>query len=78
MTTNKLLCPKCNGEMAQGFVPDYSHGATLVGSWHAGHPKKSFWSRTKAPFREGIPIAAFRCQKCGFTEFYSDAKFAAQ
>ena len=79
MTNDKLQCPKCKGEMAQGFVPDfYSHSAVLVGGWHEGQPKKSFWTRTKAPFLEGIPIGAFRCQKCGFLEFYSDAKFAAQ
>jgi len=65
--------------MLQGFVPDYySHGATAVGSWHAGQPKKSFWSRTKVPAAEGLPIGAFRCEKCGFLEFYSDAKFEAQ
>ena len=65
--------------MLLGFVPDYySHAAGLVGSWHAGQPKKSFWTRTKAPHAEGLPIGAFRCQNCGFLEFYSDAKFAAQ
>ena len=66
--------------MAQGFVPEYSNATPFVGKWHAGQPKKSFWTRfgTKVRFAEGIPIGAFRCQKCGFLEFYSDAKFAAQ
>jgi len=65
--------------MLPGFVPDYfSHAASRVGSWHAGQPKKSFWTRTKAPPSNGLPIGAFRCQQCGFLEFYSDAKFAAQ
>jgi hypothetical protein len=63
--------------MVQGFVPDYSHPAAFVGKWLIGHPQKSFWSRTKAPYDEGIPIAAFRCLKCGFLEFYSDPRFAA-
>ena len=78
MITEQMKCPKCKGEMAQGFVPDYSYGAVLVGRWHAGQPKKSFWTRTKARLDEGIPIGAFRCQRCGFLEFYSDANFAAQ
>jgi len=64
--------------MVQGFVPDFSQAGILVGGWHEGHPQKSFWTRTKAPAREGIPIGAFRCEQCGFLEFYSDAKFAAQ
>jgi hypothetical protein len=64
--------------MVQGFVPEYSHAAALVLGWHLGQPKKSFWRETKAPRAEGVPIGAFRCQKCGFLEFYSDAKFAAQ
>ncbi len=64
--------------MLLGFVPDYSHGTVFVGSWHAGNPKTSFWSRTKAPPAEGLPIGAFRCKKCGFLEFYSDTQFAAQ
>ena len=78
MTNDKLPCTKCKGEMVQGFVPDYSQSVALIGGWHAGQPKKSFWTRTKAPLAEGIPIGAFRCQKCGLLEFYSDGKFAAQ
>ena len=64
--------------MLQGFVPDYSYGAALVGGWQAGQPKKSFWTKTKASFDEGIPIGAYRCEKCGFLEFYADPRFAAE
>ena len=64
--------------MIQGFVPDFSHAAIFVGTWHEGQPKKSFWTGTKRPSLGGLPIGAFRCQKCGFMEFYSDASFAAQ
>ena len=78
MTTNdNKRCPKCSGEMAQGFVPDAAHGSTHVARWHPGQPKKSFWTGTKAPFGEGVPIGAFRCQRCGFLEFYCDPRFAA-
>ena len=78
MTSEKKQCPKCSGEMAQGFVPDYSHGTINVMRWHAGQPKKSFWTGTKARLPEGVPIGAFRCQRCGFLEFYCDARFAAE
>jgi hypothetical protein len=78
MTNKKLQCPKCKGEMVQGFVADYSMAAALVASWHAGHPKKKLVGHTKAPRAEGVSIGAFRCQECGFLEFYADPKFAAQ
>ncbi len=64
--------------MIQGFVPDYFHAAVIVAKWHEGQPKKSFWTQTKAPRNRGIPIGAFRCQKCGFVELYADPEFAAQ
>ena len=79
MASETMQCPKCKGEMVQGFVPDFfQHGATYVEAWHPGQPKKSFWTRTKARVAEGVPIGAFRCRKCGFLEFYADAKFKAQ
>ena len=78
MTNQTMQCPKCKGEMVQGFVPDFSHGDTYVEAWHAGQPQKSFWTKTKARVAEGLPIGAFRFRKCGFLEFYADAKFKAQ
>ena len=78
MSDEKLQCPKCKGDMIQGFVGDYSEGSLLVPGWHAGQPKKSFWGRTKARLSEGLPVGAFRCQKCGFLEFYSDSRFGAR
>lgn len=78
MTNHNMQCPKCQGEMVQGFVPDYYQTGIFVVGWHPGQPKKSFWNRTKVAEAEGIPIGAFRCQKCGFLEFYADAKYAAQ
>lgn len=77
MANKTMQCPKCKGEMVQGFVPDYSH-AVFVAAWHPGQPKKSFWTRTKAPLAEGVPIGAFRCEKCGFLEFFADNKFKEQ
>ena len=73
----KNKCPKCNGRMVQGFIPDHTYGADLVGNWIEGPPKKSFWKITKAPVFSGVPIAAFRCANCGFLEFYSRDEFAA-
>jgi hypothetical protein len=71
-------CPKCTGAMIQGFVPDFMHGGCLVGTWHEGQPRKSFWLGTHASHGDGIPIGAFRCAACGFLEFYADEEFRAQ
>lgn len=78
MTYEQMQCPKCKGEMVQGFVPDFTHQHALVQAWHEGKPKKSFWRRTKAHPTEGLPVGAFRCERCGYLEFYADPKFAAQ
>lgn len=64
--------------MVQGFVPDYAPGGPVVESWQKGPPKKAFWTRTKAPLTEGIPIGAFRCVKCGYLEFYANVNFVAK
>ena len=64
--------------MVQGFMPDFfQHSASGVGGWREGAPKKSFWKGTNASRSEGIPIGAFRCDRCGFLELYADKEFAA-
>ena len=75
---SEVQCPKCKGEMVRGFILDRTYGANLVGSWHEGQPKKSFWTTTKAPIAAGIPVGVFRCVGCGYLEFYSNASFAAE
>ncbi len=70
-------CPQCQGAMVQGFIPDYAHSMKTVASWVEGRPRRSWWQWTKVPVGGGVPIAAFRCSKCGYLEFYADEKFAA-
>ena len=71
-------CPKCKGEMIQGIVPDFGYGAVFGTSWREGPPKKRFLGGIKVPARKGIPIATFRCNECGYLEFYSKDEFAPQ
>lgn len=78
MSNERMKCPKCNDDMIQGFILDQGHSALYVGTWYEGQPEKSFWIKTRKPSTAGIPVGAFRCQRCGFLEFYADAKFAAQ
>jgi len=73
-----LKCVKCQGEMVQGFIPDYVEGAKYISSWVEGQPQSSVWAYTKVPFGGGIPIGAYRCKGCGYLEFYAHERFAAK
>ncbi|HJS06879.1 MAG TPA: PF20097 family protein [Pirellulales bacterium] len=71
-------CPKCNGEMEQGFFMDMSYGTRLVSQWAAGPPRKSFWLGTKLPEEKLIAVGAFRCATCGYLESYARDEFTAE
>ena len=77
MNTETSQCPKCNGEMVQGFIVDSVKGGVVVSSWFAGAPKSS-WFGIKAPELKAIPIGTFRCSACGFLESYARPEFAAE
>ena len=77
MTSNQQSCPKCQGEMEQGFVLDHTHKGRIVSHWSAGLPKKSFWHGTELPEDKQIPIGTFRCKSCGYLEFFARPEFAA-
>ena len=64
-------CPKCEGEMQEGFILDESHGGHLVSRWVAGKPEASFWMGTKVDGKELRHIQSFRCTNCGYLESYA-------
>jgi len=76
MTDRQPACPKCQGQMVQGFIADYTHGSIIVSAWTPGPPKKSFWSGVRIPQR--IPIGTFRCSSCGYIESYARNEFDRQ
>jgi hypothetical protein len=78
MTTSPNQCPKCNGRMQQGFVLDNTYGARVVSQWAADAPLKSFWTGTKPPEGDLIPIGTYRCESCGYLESYAREEFAAK
>ena len=79
MSTGPTRCPKCNGEMAQGFIVDWSQGGgRRVNSWVKGAPEKSFWHGTSVPDDQGVPVGTFRCEACGFLESFARPEFAAK
>jgi hypothetical protein len=79
MSEATLVCPKCNGEMAQGYVLDRMAGVIVVSTWAPGVPQQSFWTGVQLPPTfEHITIGTFRCQSCGFLESYARKEFAAK
>jgi hypothetical protein len=77
MSTKPRVCPKCQGEMVQGFAVDHGFLNTGVGTWVEGPPEKEVPFGTKIP-EECIPIGTFRCAACGYLESYARAEFAAE
>ncbi|MFY9345290.1 MAG: hypothetical protein WAT39_22560 [Planctomycetota bacterium] len=76
---NKMhRCPKCGSPMQQGFVIDNNENSRFVSHWAAGAPRETFWTGTRRPEQEPIPIGTFRCAACGFLESYAAPEFAAR
>jgi hypothetical protein len=78
MSANVRICPKCQGEMVQGFVADFAHAQVVVSTWVEGPPEKSFWHGTKVPQEKCIPIGTFRCAARGYLESYAQPDFGRQ
>ncbi len=79
MSAEPTRCPKCNGQMVQGFLVDFhAGGQRLVISWVEGAPEQSFWHGTNVPAEKCVPVGTFRCSACGLLESYGRPEFAAQ
>jgi hypothetical protein len=78
MSTIAPACPKCQGEMIQGFVVDHTYGAVVLNYWVEGPPQRSFWTGIKVPPMKSVPIGTFRCASCGYLESYARREFRVQ
>lgn len=63
-------CPKCHITMAEGFIASERGGIPAVSKWSEGKPKKGWWGNVRIPSKT-LPIATWRCQRCGFLENYA-------
>ena len=62
-------CPKCRGQMTQGYVYLPDTGGRV--KWVDGEP--GFWNSLKTGFsRKASEMTSMRCGACGFVEFYVD------
>lgn len=66
--TEPKTCPKCSGNMVQGFMKEIGH---------YGNSPYLFAPPIEPPFQaRGVPsqrreILLYRCETCGFLEFYA-------
>jgi predicted nucleic-acid-binding Zn-ribbon protein len=70
--TSSPNCPKCSGQMEEGYVLDQSQGKNLQSTWVEGPPAPSFWTGLKMRGRERLPITTLRCERCGYLESYAE------
>ena len=81
MSSGTNRCPKCNGEMVQGFTCGREGPNRVVSTWVEGAPEKVgrlFRQVRKVPEDKCIPVGIFRCSACGFLESYARPEFAAK
>jgi hypothetical protein len=78
MSLQSTACPKCNGEMVQGFTFEIDGPKRVVSTWVEGAPESTFWHSAKVPAEKCIPVGTFRCSVCGFLEAYARSEFAAK
>lgn len=72
---NDLKCPRCSGAMEIGLVVDRGHySLPEVANWVEGMPERSLWSGLKTKGRESYPVRSYRCEACGYLEFYAKAE----
>ena len=81
MSAGTNRCPKCNGEMMQGFTCGREGPNRVVLTWDEGMPKAVGWlfrQVRKVPRDKSVPVGVFRCSACGFLESYARPEFAAK
>ena len=66
-----MICPKCAGEMKEGFMVSRSLDYSKPDEWVEGAPEASLWFGTKVRSKQHLQIASFRCERCGYLESYA-------
>jgi predicted nucleic-acid-binding Zn-ribbon protein len=65
-----MVCTKCGSAMAGGYLMSTDGAHNTVGEWVEGRPEKRWWG-LNLKNRRRYPVAAARCQRCGFLELYA-------
>ena len=72
MADFRPVCPKCNGAMERGHIPDMGHGEILESRWAPGVPeRRRFFGGIRWKPETQTSLAAYRCVSCGYVELYA-------
>lgn len=66
-----LVCPKCSGEMKEGFFVSRSLDYAKPDDWVEGAPEPSLLFGTRVRGKQHITVTAYRCDRCGYLESYA-------
>ncbi len=66
-----VSCPKCTGNMEEGFLLDVTRGANRQATWVQGRPELSFWTGLKIKGKPQRRVTTLRCTRCGYLESYA-------
>lgn len=74
-----MKCSKCDSEMEEGFMPEWTHPTLSVSKWYPGSPKETEVKLLGLKVGEWLDVNAekmrlittFRCTGCGFLESYA-------
>lgn len=78
MSAEPTRCPKCSGEMVQGFLFGSEGPKRMVSTWVEGAPEKSWFGSAKVLAEKCVPVGTFRRSTCRFLESYARPEFGAQ
>lgn len=69
MADQRMKCIHCEVGMDQGYLVDHGHGdSAKVAKW-VGDPPDVRWYGLRTSGHDQIPLAAYRCPRCGYVEF---------
>ena len=72
MDAQQMTCPKCQGNMARGFIAE-AGGVTTVTEWTEGLPENA--TLTGKPEESRFYVATYRCSSCGYLDSYARPEF---
>lgn len=66
-------CVQCRRPMDRGYLVDHGYGTVYPLAWAAGFPKWSRWLGLTLKKKDKVPVATFRCPRCGRLDSFAES-----